>query len=348
MAGTAEGTAAGTTAGTAAEATPKARIRDGLEVFRERANPVSWKIPSFCTNDWAALRIARICEDAGVGRPFDISYGSPQCLWEGGRPAAVRRQLTRNELERYFEAYAERGVTVALTLSRLTVDRGDLADPYGNLLLDLAESFRAEAIVVDDDLARHIRRTHPGIRLVASFNKPLCDLGPTTTPEAETAYYLRLLDLYDEVVVRCEYALDDGRIGLLPRDLRDRIEVIVNQICVPGCTRGPEHMRALQDWNEGRVPGQIQGCFHNGVSHTTARLSQNVLLSNRRVEELAGMGVCKMKIGGRNAPVERFIDYLATYIFEPTGAILAIKDVLAREFGTRRRSDPTFAQYSLP
>ena len=197
-------------------------------------------------------------------------------------------------------------------------------------------------------IARHIRRTHPGIRLVASFNKPLCDLGPTTTPEAETAYYLRLLDLYDEVVVRCEYALDDGRIGLLPRDLRDRIEIIVNQICVPGCTRGPEHMRALQDWNEGRVPGQIQGCFHNGVSHTTARLSQNVLLSNRRVEELAGMGVCKMKIGGRNAPVERFIDYLATYIFEPTGAILAIKDVLAREFGTRRRSDPTFAQYSLP
>lgn len=343
MATTVGGTrATGTTAGA-----PKVRIRSGLEVFRERARPVSWKIPSFCTNDWAALRIAQICEDAGVGRPFDISYGSPQCLWEGGRPAAVRRRLTRDELERYFEAYAERGVTVALTLSRLAVDRKDLADPYGNLLLDVAESFGAEAIVVDDGLARHIRRTHPGIRLVASFNKPLCDLGPSATPEAETAYYLRLLDLYDEVVVRCEYALDDARIGLIPRDLRDRVEVIVNQICVPGCTRGLEHMRALQDWNEGRVQGQIQGCFHNGVSHTTARLAQNVLLSNRRIEELAGMGIYKMKIGGRNAPVERFIDYLATYIFEPTGAILAIKDVLAREYGTRRRSDPMFAQYSL-
>ena len=62
-------------------------------------------------------------------------------------------------------------------------------------------------------------RATPQMRLIASFNKPLCWLGPRAAPQEETAYYQRLLELYDEVVVRCEYALDNGRIGLLsPED----------------------------------------------------------------------------------------------------------------------------------
>ena len=60
------------------------------------------------------------------------------------------------------------------------------------------------------------------------------------------------------------------------------------------------------------------------------------------------MGVERFKIGGRNAPVDKFIDLMATYVFEPTGAVLAMKDVLAREYALAARADPMFAPYCLP
>lgn len=320
-------------------------IRDGLEVYRERPLPVSWKVPAFCTNDWAALTVAGMCEAAGAGRPFEVAYGAPECAWAGGRPAAVRRRLSEDEMERYFQAYGRFGVRVALTLSRLEVGEGALDDPYCELLLDVAARNGAEAIVADDALAGHIRSRHPEMRLIASFNKPLCELDPHASPEEETAYYRRLLGLYDEVVVRCEYALDDGRIGLLGEGERPRAEVIVNQICVPNCPVGRRHMRALEDW-DGRGP--CQGCFHVPAAHAPERrLAQNLYVSSRRIDQLAAMGVSKMKIGGRNAPVPRFLDLLATYVFEPTGAILAMKEAAGHEFA-RARADPRFTPCSLP
>ncbi len=320
-------------------------MRNDLEVYRNRPLPISWKVPAFCTNDWVALTLLDLCAQMGVAQPFQTAYGAPDCRWQGGRPASLRRRLTERELKAYFEAYRAHGITVALTLSRLELEPHDLSDPYGNLLLDIAERYGAEAIVVDDALARHIRATHPGLRLIASFNKPLCWLDPYATPQAETDYYLRLLDIYDEVVVRCEYALDDARIGLLPIDMRERIEVVVNQICVPNCRVGLKHMRALQDWS-GREP--CQGCLHLPEAHEASRrMRDNVFVPNRRIDELAALGVTKMKLGGRNAPVQWFLDCMASYIFEPTGVILTLKDVIGHLYAQARQS-PTFAQYSLP
>ena len=202
--------------------------------------------------------------------------------------------------------------------------------------------------MVDDGLARHIRKQHPELRLVASFNKPLCELDPDVSPAAETAYYRRLFDLYDEVVVRCEYALDDERIGLMTPAERGRCEVIVNQICVPNCSCGRRHMEALEAWDRGGARGPIQGCYHTATSRGPERLVQNLYISNARIDKLASMGVERFKIGGRNAPVDKFIDLMATYVFEPTGAVLAMKDVLAREYSLAARCDPMFAPYCLP
>ena len=323
-------------------------VREGLEVLRGRVVPVQWKVPAFCTNDWAALRLARMCRQIGAGDPFAVAYGSPQCVWAGGRAAVIRRDMSEDELERYFSAYEATGMRVMLTLTRLEVSHALYADRQANLILDVAARHRGEAVVVDDGLARYIRKQRPELRLVASFNKPLCELDPGVPPVAETAYYRRLLGLYDEVVVRCEYALDDERIGLLANDERRRCEVIVNQICVPNCPCGRRHMEALEAWDRGGARGPIQGCYHTATSRGPERLAHNLYISNARIDELASMGVERFKIGGRNAPVDKFIDLMATYVFEPTGAVLAMKDVLAREYALAAHADPMFAPYCLP
>ena len=324
------------------------QVREGLEVLRERVAPVQWKVPAFCTNDWAALKLAQMCRQTGAGDPFAVAYGSPQCVWSGGRAAVIRRDMPEDELERYFAAYKAAGMSVMLTFTRLEVPPALYANRQANLTLDVAARYRGEAVVVDDGLAHYIRKQHPELRLVASFNKPLCELDPDASPAAETAYYRRLFDLYDEVVVRCEYALDDERIGLMTPAERGRCEVIVNQICVPNCSCGRRHMEALEAWDRGGARGPIQGCYHTATSRGPERLVQNLYISNARIDKLASMGVERFKIGGRNAPVDKFIDLMATYVFEPTGAVLAMKDVLAREYSLAARSDPMFAPYCLP
>lgn len=276
-----------------------------------------------------------------------MAYGAPLCLWAGARPCAIRRRLSEHEIESYFAAYARQRIAAALTLSKLHVETDDFSDAYCNMLLDVAERYNAEAIVVDDALARYIKSTHPGIRLIGSLDKAICDLGPSY--DNETDYYLRHLQLYDEIVVRCEYALDSALIGQLPLEYHDRIEVIVNQVCIPNCPDCYRHISAIEDYNDGKAAGQCQACFHaDVVSDIDRRLRDNVLVSNGRINELVESGVCKMKIGGRNAAIPKFIDYLSSYIFEPSGAIGPMKVALSREYTSLSQTCYGFSQVSLP
>ncbi|WP_350453917.1 hypothetical protein [Slackia heliotrinireducens] len=322
-------------------------IQEDFEVYRERPGFTSWKVPAFCNNDWIALTLLDMCEEIGVEQPFHVAYGTPQCLWAGGRPSAIRQKMTEAELERYFEAYDRHGVKVALTLSRLSLNTSDLKDPYCNMILDVAERHGAEAIVVENKLARHIRKTHPGIRLIGSLDKPIIDLSPGY--DDETGYYLRNLELYDEVVVRCEYAIDPELIGQLPEDCRDRVEVIVNQICIPNCPDCRKHIGAIEEWNHEGCHGQCQVCFHADVaSDLKRRLKANVFISTRRINQLVEMGVYKMKIGGRNAPIPKFLDLLSTYVFEPSGAFIPMRVAMSNDYRTAMQRNPRLAPWSLP
>lgn len=324
------------------------RVLEGLEVYRNHPARVSWKVPSFLTNDWCALRIAQYCREMGAERPFDLAYGAPQCAWAGGRPSAYTARITERELERYFDAYGRFGIEVALTLSRLDVDEGMLADPLCNMVLDVAQRHNGWAIVANDRLARHIRETHPGVRIIASWDRTVCTLAPCGFSD-ETDFYIRTLETFDEVVVRSEYALDDALIGSLPEELRGRAEVLVNQMCVRDCTLCGRHIRAIEDWAHGSRQGMCQPCFHRDVvGHLASRLEDNVLVSNARMERLLGMGVTKMKIGGRNAPPQKFVELFSRYVFEPSGVIGPMADAVLSEMMSLGRSCRGLMPYSLP
>lgn len=322
-------------------------IREELDTFRTRPARVSWKIPAFCCNDWGALRLLQMCEKYGVARPFDIVYGAPYCSWAGGRPSAVTKTLSEKEIDAYFSAYSEYGVRCALTLSRLAVDEKQYSDPYCNLLLEYIERYNGEAILFDDGLARYIRKTHPNVKLIASLNKAMCDLKPDF--EAEVEYYRELLTLYDEIVIRCETALDQNRLVELA-DIRKRTEIIVNQFCVPDCKNVFRHLKSLEEWNDGGCRGAGQPCFSlNMAADIDHRIFANLSISNSQINELCERGFTKMKLAGRNARLPQFLDMLATYIFEPTGVISHMKSALLREFKQKAMQGSSgFSQCSLP
>ena len=267
----------------------------GITLADER---VSWKVPTLFGNDWVALSLAQTLNPL-LPKPFFASaYGCPACAWAGGRNPRVREQLSEDELRRYFVAYRKVGADCALTFSR--PDAGDyLDDAYCELLLSLVDEYGGQVIVVDDRLAHHIRETHPAVTLVASYNRCILDHEKGFGGIDEETYYRRLLERYDEVVVRCESALDGG---VLPRmtDVADRIQVIVNQKCIPNCPDGARHIRATAQSIE-REAADGTRVLATCTKPMRSRMGTVRIAAERR-RALADMGFVTFKLQGRIAP----------------------------------------------
>lgn len=304
-------------------------ISKDLEVYRQHPIEMSWKVPAFCCNDWIAVRMLQLCEAIGLRQPFDIVYGAPRCAWAGGRPSVVATELSDEQLDMYFNAYAEHNVNVALTLSRLVVDPQDYEDAYCKRILDAAARWDAELILFDDGLADHIRSTHPNLKLICSLNRAMCDYSGGFGGLDETEYYHSLLKRYDEVVIRCEYAQDDESLRALS-DVSSRCEIIVNQFCVPNCKNVFRHVSTMENWEH---TASAHPCYSmRDAGNLTKRLTDNLHVSNARINRFAELNFTKMKLAGRNAPVPKFLDMLSNYIFEPTGIAPFLREELSRQY----------------
>ena len=277
--------------------------------FPEYDERVSWKVPTLFNNDWVALTMAQRLNSALPKPFFATAYGCVSCAWAGGRHARMGG-LSEDGLRRYFEAYAEAGATCALTFSR--PDAGDyVGDAYANLALGLLEEYGGSAIVVDGRLARHIRATHPGVGLIASYNRVMLDRARGFDGMDEESYYRKLLERYDEVVVRCE-ALLEGGIAERLVDVADRVQLIVNQQCVPDCPVVAEHILGIERVVRAMEAGET--FEFPGCSQRLDGSEQTVYVPSERRRELADMGFRKFKLQGRNASAQDAVMFLASNI----------------------------------
>ena len=274
----------------------------GIQLFDER---VSWKVPSLFDNDWTALTLARELSPA-LGKPlFSTAYGCPACAWAGGRKCRVTTSPDEAALRRHFEAYLKVGSRCAFTFTR--PDAGCFKDDaYCNMLLSLIDEYGGQAIVVDDRLASHIRATHPDITLVASNNRVILDRWKGFGGMAEADYYRRMLETYDEVVVRVEAVLDD-EMSLQLADIADRVQVLVNQGCARECRYAPEHIAGVARKINGEVrPDEpIIECIHF-LEHGWHDQRDSIYVPRKRRKVLADMGFCTFKLAGRGATPTHF------------------------------------------
>lgn len=308
-------------------------IRDYSQIMRPHPVRVGWKVPVAFNNDWVGLRLLQICKELGCDRPMDVAYGAPMCAWAGGRPSAIRQTLTEGQLHAYFSAYAEYGVKVALTMSRLEIAQDTLADAYCNTILKVASEYNSQVILVDDKLVSYIREKYPQLALIASLNKCMCELREDYSEELD--YYKRLFEQFDEVVIRCEAALNDEMICALG-EYTKRCEVITNQACMRDCQYCHIHIASQEEVNSPDVDPRTHktvSCFYQkDIEDLPTWLQNNLLIGQARVDWLAEHGITKMKLAGRNAPLLNLLDRFGQHVFEPTGIFPGIKKSIMVEW----------------
>ncbi len=261
--------------------------------WRERAQ---WKVPALFCNDWACLKIAAALREREGRDVFHTAYGAPACTWAGGRAPLVKERLPLDDVRRRFEAFRQAGMAPSLTFNLTHVAPDELADAYSNELLDVLSEFDGSAIVADENLARHIRATHPRVGLVASVIRTnrawLSGFGGD-----EEAFYRRTLDLFDEVVIRCPPDPDRDLLARIA-DIAGACQVLVTQICSSTCHLYQRH--TLMGEEAYATGGELPSCLRRESGDAGRRLSDDLM------EELVTRGFCMLKVSGRDEEPIRF------------------------------------------
>lgn len=251
-------------------------------------------------------------------------YGSfPGAIWNGGR--TVFGITGKQEMESVLQLYNSRGIPVRFTWTNSLLEEKHLQDTYCNLIMRLADNGLNQVLVNAPVLDDYIRREYPGFKRISSTTKRLTTLREVQE-ELEKDYYLVVLDYdlnHEEEVLK----------GIEPQ--ADRVEILVNEICAPGCTARAEHYRhqsRMQLEFDMNKPFSCPNRTHERNFEECKKLP--AFLSTEDVEAYVERGFVNFKIAGRGMSVD--------FVKESCLYFLVKED---RQEFIRKKIDDLFAQF---
>ena len=201
--------------------------------------PVHFHIPGIVqTYHLNQLLLMLMAQYPDAFRPdTDIAsiYGEfPSSQWNGGRVAGGR--LSEEDMKYIIEGINSRGVSLRYTFTNPLIGKQHLDDAHCNRCLKLADRpDRLNAvIVVSPELEKYIRKKYPNYRIVSSTCKQISDFD-LLCEELEKDYACVVLD----------YNLNNNFELLEKLPHKEKVEILVNALCPPGCKRRTEHYRYL-------------------------------------------------------------------------------------------------------
>ncbi len=260
------------------------------------AKEVYWHLPGFCyfrlLNQVVINLMKDYPEKFREGYRIGSVYGTfPGAIWNGGRTAFG---LTcKRDIENILKIYNSRGIPVRFTWTNSLLEEKHLYDTYCNLIMRLADNGLNQVLVNTRVLEDYIRREYPRYPLISSTTKRITDL-ESLQAELDRDYALVVLDYdlnHDEQVLK----------AISPK--AHRVELLVNEVCYPGCPRRAEHYE-----QQSRL--QLEFDIHTGFpcpNQTQQRTFQECMqrpafITNEQIGSYIEKGFCNFKIAGRGMP----------------------------------------------
>ena len=159
-------------------------------------------------------------------------YGTfPGAIWNGGR--TVLGFCPKNEIEATIKLFNSKHVPVRFTWTNSLIEEKHLNDTYCNLIMRIADNGQNQVLVNTEVLEGYLRKNYPDFKYISSTTKRITD-PEELHRELEKDYFMVVLD-YD--MNHNKEILD----SLKP--MADRVEILVDEICFPGCPKRKEHYR---------------------------------------------------------------------------------------------------------
>ena len=221
-------------------------------------------------------------------------YGTfPGAIWNGGR--TIMGIADRAQIKKTLDLYNSRDIPVRFTWTNSLLEEKHLYDTYCNLIMQLADNGRNQVLVNSPVLEEYIRREYPRYRLISSTTKRLTKPDQLKA-ELDKDFYLVVLD----------YDLNHNAKVLKSLEPQaGRVEILVNEICVPGCKLRTQHyLHQSRKQLEYDMSSPFVCPNRTGESGFLDCMKRPAFLDNDQIREYADRGFVNFKIVGRGMPTE--------------------------------------------
>lgn len=273
------------------------------------AKNVYWHLPGFCYYrqlNYAVITLMEKYPDAfREGYRIGSVYGTfPGAIWNGGR--VVMGSAGKRDIEATLHLYNDKGVPVRFTWTNSVLEEKHTYDTYCNLIMRLADNGLNQVLVNSQVLADYIRREYPRFPMISSTTKRIIE-PERLFEELKEDYFLVVLDYdlnHNEAVLK---KLEEHGSG--------KIEILVNEVCTPGCTRRAEHYEQQSRAQLNFDVKDIFPCPNANPNKTFAEcMKRPAFISNEEIGSYIKRGFVNFKIAGRGMPQQYVLDAYLYYL----------------------------------
>lgn len=157
----------------------------------------------------------------------------PISLWNGGR-LIQHDQCDSRYIEHVVKNLNDKGIPVRYTFTNPLITEDDLDDPFCNYCMDVANNGMNEVMIMSPILEQYLREKYPNFAYNSSTCKEIKNADELNA-EIDKPYKYVVLDFN----LNNQWDI----IGKLHNP--EKLEVLVNTLCEPGCKRRGEHYRQI-------------------------------------------------------------------------------------------------------
>lgn len=241
----------------------------------------------------------------------------PFSLWNGGR-LIQHDQCDSKFVESVIKNINSKGIPIRYTFTNPVLTEEDLNDPFCNYCMDAANNGMNEVLVVSPILEQYLREKYPNFEYNSSTCKEIKDVDELNK-EIDRDYKYVVLD----------YNLNNNWEFIDKIEHPEKLEVLVNAVCKPGCKKRGEHYTQIgkdqktYQMNQ-KLPKDKQipikpwfckygeeGCIHTIKDYPTVISPDDIW------DKYIPAGINNFKIEGRTAYLFSLIDTYCHYMIKP-------------------------------
>lgn len=269
---------------------------------------VKWHLPGFCYNFYLNQIIIHLMKEYPNsfrdGYKVGSVYGTfPGAIWNGGR--AVFGISSKKDIKRILDTYERFNVPVRFTWTNPFIEEKHVYDTYCNMIMDMANNGKNEVLVNSKVLEAYLRQTYPNFGFISSTTKRITDL-VSLLSEMTSDYKLVVLD-YD-------LNKDEDVLDALSA-VAGRVEILVDEICYPGCEKRKKHYEDEAMAQLTFDKGSVFNCPNRSTPPSFKEcMKRPSFISNEEIGSYIDKGFVNFKLVGRGLPQEMVIDSYIYYL----------------------------------
>ena len=242
----------------------------------------------------------------------------PFSLWNGGR-LILDDQCDSDFVENVIHAVNSEGIPIRYTFTNPCLEEEDVNDPFCNFCLKAADNGMNEVLVFSPVLEKYIREKYPKYKIDSTTCKELKTVDDLNR-ELEKDYHYVVLD-YN---MNNHFELIEGLKN------PEKLEVLINAVCVPACPKRGEHYRYIGEQEKkadrlrngkGDPNEKISDtwyCEYGHFNNLYKIMKYPTFVSTDMIwNEYMPRGINNFKIEGRTANIFSLIETYCYYMIKP-------------------------------